>query len=338
MRTRDEIDNAPAAACVCATGSTILHQLHLSLAVSLHSLYTILLRQIQSPNVIFFISTTLHKSSSQWPTTLPSERTSTSTVSLNFPFTLIHVPSNTVVDVGGVIGYIWDRSGITEHQVNDLAQFLRVERFSPAPPSIPQTFFRPAIKRTSTPPTTRWISFADNNEMLIYTDGCCFSNGINGAARAGCGFVFRPATRQRQLGAESFRLEDTGPTGEAHPQTNNRAELRAVIGALQFRAWMGENFTSIVIASDSEYVVAGITDWINKWRENGWRGSTNKPVMNRDLWECLITEIARLQLHGLRVRFWRIPREWNEEADKYAKEGAELPNCPSFTKLCGVLV
>ena len=31
----------------------------------------------------------------------------------------------------------------------------------------------------------------------------------------------------------------------------------------------------------------GMTDWLPKWIQNGWRTSQNKPVKNQDLWELL---------------------------------------------------
>ena len=31
----------------------------------------------------------------------------------------------------------------------------------------------------------------------------------------------------------------------------------------------------------------GITEWILKWKENGWKNSNKEPVKNKDLWEKL---------------------------------------------------
>lgn len=47
--------------------------------------------------------------------------------------------------------------------------------------------------------------------------------------------------------------------------TNNRAKMRAVIAALEFRAWADEGWRSIVIATDLEYVVRGATEWLPRW-------------------------------------------------------------------------
>jgi ribonuclease HI len=39
--------------------------------------------------------------------------------------------------------------------------------------------------------------------------------------------------------------------------------------------------------TDSNYVKHGITEWIHRWKSNGWRTSGKKPVVNQDLWHAL---------------------------------------------------
>lgn len=123
-----------------------------------------------------------------------------------------------------------------------------------------------------------------------------------------------------------FPLEGLGPTGDEYAHTSNRAELRALIAALRFRSWNLEGFNCLVIATDSEYVVNGITSWIKSWRRKDWRTRSGTAVKNKDLWQCLLGEIERADESGLRIQFWRISRDWNIEADHHAKEAVhELP-------------
>jgi ribonuclease HI len=42
--------------------------------------------------------------------------------------------------------------------------------------------------------------------------------------------------------------------------------------------------SEIKIYTDSIYVKNGITEWIVKWKENGWKNANKKPVKNKDLW------------------------------------------------------
>lgn len=123
-----------------------------------------------------------------------------------------------------------------------------------------------------------------------------------------------------KLGASKFRLESHGPTGEAVPQTSNRAELCAVVTALGFRLLNNEGCQRLVIATDSSYVVDGSTEWIKKWMRNGWQGSTHKPVKNQNLWKELIKELERWSEKGVAVLFWLIPRKLNTVADRLANE------------------
>ncbi|KAF7923079.1 uncharacterized protein EAE98_007784 [Botrytis deweyae] len=205
--------------------------------------------------------------------------------------------------------------------------------YPPLPTDTPNMLFNPAH---------RFIRRTNPHEILIYTDGSCLSNGLEGS-RAGCGFVISP---HHKLG---FRLENLGPTGESHPQTSNRAELRAVVAALEYRVWQGDSYgawTRLIIATDSEYVVLGATERINRWIQRGWRTSTGSAIMNQDLWERLIYYIKKAARpigfsgppHGTSVAFWKIPREWNGEADAEARKGAQLEGRQEFQVMSGMMV
>ncbi|KAB8212825.1 ribonuclease H-like domain-containing protein [Aspergillus novoparasiticus] len=176
--------------------------------------------------------------------------------------------------------------------------------------------------------------------------------------KAGCSFVFKPSTAQpRDIGGYirflplveepsspkpvgpgyvRFRLEDRGLTAEIQPQTSNRAELRAVLAALRFRPWPNEGFNNLVIAADSAYVVEGITCWVRGWLQRDWRTRTGGAVKNRDLWERLLVEIDRLDEDDMQVKFWRIPRDCNTDADYHAKHAASEDKLGAFSDIIGV--
>ncbi|KAF5528279.1 Ribonuclease H [Colletotrichum aenigma] len=197
----------------------------------------------------------------------------------------------------------------------------------------PVDHFPPGVSTKAIPNVIRFINRYDKSEALIYTDGACLDNGA-AKARGGCAFVFKPTYSEKESGVVSLRLEDQGPGGEVYQHTSNRAELRAVIAAVRFREWYGEGFKSIVIATDSTYVVNGATDWVRAWMRKDWHLSTGGRVKNRDLWETLLLRIEQLKARGMQVRFWRIPRQWNGEADRAAKDAAA--NLPVSEKFCDV--
>lgn len=136
----------------------------------------------------------------------------------------------------------------------------------------------------------------------------------------------------------NFSLEAEGPSGEEYRQVSDRAELRAVMGASRFRYWCGEGFKTLVIATDSEYVVEGATRWVNGWLRNDWMTNYG-PVKNKDVWQALLGEFERWADGGMKIKFWRIPREWNTEADRTAKEAATSSGrTQKFGDIGGVLV
>jgi len=138
--------------------------------------------------------------------------------------------------------------------------------------------------------------------IKIYTDGSCLNNPGNGGWAA--------------------IINDNGTiskiTGNEKNTTNNKMELIAPINALK-KINKGE---SVEIYTDSKYVKLGITEWINKWINNGWKTSKKEDVKNKDLW---------LELHKLNNSL-KIEWIWvkahagdplNEEVDMLAKKAAE---------------
>lgn len=172
---------------------------------------------------------------------------------------------------------------------------------------------------------------------LILTDGACLDNG-QANPKAAWAFVDGLGPTG-ELRATAMRLEQEGPFGAPGLQTSNRAELRAVIAALRLRFWPGEGFRKLVIATDSEYVVEGSTQWAKGWMKNGWTTKSRASVKNRDLWEALLGEIERYDAHQMAVEFWRIPREWNTVADSAAKKAAADNDVAKvFTDILGLSI
>jgi len=108
--------------------------------------------------------------------------------------------------------------------------------------------------------------------------------------------------------------------------TNQRAELRAVILALEIAVEKYGDLQSfptlrLTIYSDSKYVVNCMTNWIYKWRNNGWTNSAGGDVTNRDLVEEAAELEARLERDAAAtIEYSWIPREQNEVADRAVNE------------------
>lgn len=110
------------------------------------------------------------------------------------------------------------------------------------------------------------------NAAVIFCDGA--SSGNPGPGGWGT-IVYTPDGMIRELG------------GRAAETTNNRMELLGAIEGLRdLKGYDGD----VTIATDSTYVIRGITQWIWAWRNRGWKTAEGADVANRDLWE----ELSRL--------------------------------------------
>jgi len=138
--------------------------------------------------------------------------------------------------------------------------------------------------------------------VVIHTDGACSGNPGPG----GWGVVMRFGPELREIQG-----------GEAQT-TNNRMELTAAIKALEAL----ERPATVDLYTDSQYVKSGITEWLLKWKKNGWRTADRKPVKNVDLWQKLDAAAARHEVswHWLRGHDGL---EENERADELARDGMQ---------------
>lgn len=80
--------------------------------------------------------------------------------------------------------------------------------------------------------------------------------------------------------------------------TNNRMELRATIEGLRVTPKNSE----IKLHADSQYVINGITKWIFGWKKNNWQTSLKQPVLNKDLWEELLSLVEERTVEWVHVK------------------------------------
>ena len=149
------------------------------------------------------------------------------------------------------------------------------------------------------------------DKIVVWTDGACSNNG-KANARGGVGVWFGDNDPRNV----SERLKGK--------QTNQRAELMAGLRALVILREELSNPSSsnvnvrpsIEIITDSNYLVQGMTDWVEKWKKNGW---VRKP-MNEDLWRILDTARSGLDVTWTHV-IGHSGVYGNEKADELATQG-----------------
>ena len=142
----------------------------------------------------------------------------------------------------------------------------------------------------------------DVPEIQLFTDGACSGNPGPG----GWGFLLRhPGTGKEK--------EASGAERET---TNNRMELMAVIRGLETL----KRPASVELVTDSIYVGKGLSEWMPKWKANGWRRREKgrwAEVKNEDLWRRLDAQLARHRVRFTHVRGHSGHPE-NERCDKLA--------------------
>ena len=142
-------------------------------------------------------------------------------------------------------------------------------------------------------------------KVILHTDGACTGNPGPG----GWGVIVEYPDGKHP----EYEL-----CGGEIDTTNNRMELIAAIRGLDFL----QEPSHVLLVTDSQYLMLGITEWLPKWLANNWRNSTKKQVKNRDLWEALLNA----------ARWHKVDWQWvrghsghigNERADVLARRGID---------------
>ncbi len=139
-------------------------------------------------------------------------------------------------------------------------------------------------------------------DIEVWTDGSCIPNpGIGGWAWV-------------------TRIEGLKASGREDPSTNIRMEMTAVIEAIEV---LREDFETIRIHTDSQFVIMGATLWMPKWKKSGWQKKGGE-IKNLDLWKKLDSVLdGSFEVEFTLVR-GHSGDEMNEIADDMANEATGL--------------
>jgi ribonuclease HI len=138
-------------------------------------------------------------------------------------------------------------------------------------------------------------------KVRLVTDGACKGNPGPGGWAA----ILRYKQHKREL------------YGCDPHTTNNRMELTAAVRGL---AALKEP-CEVEIITDSEYLKNGITQWLPRWKRNGWTTVTKNPVKNQDLWLALDEQMSRHAAHWKWTKGHSHHSD-NNRADELASEAA----------------
>lgn len=137
-----------------------------------------------------------------------------------------------------------------------------------------------------------------NSIVEVFTDGACKGNPGPGGWAA----ILRFGSHEKTL------------TGVDPATTNNRMEIMAAIKALEAL----KRRCSVRIATDSKYLILGITEWLKSWEARNWKTSQNKPVKNEDLWRRLDGLNSKHNVEWIWVQ-GHFGHPENEQADQLAR-------------------
>ncbi|KAJ9095085.1 hypothetical protein QFC20_006735 [Naganishia adeliensis] len=157
------------------------------------------------------------------------------------------------------------------------------------------------------------ITSGPSGSLVVYTDGSSRGNGQRGAT-AGSGIWWADKGHARTL-----NLAERLP---GQLQTNNRAELLAIIRALESCPFPQ---LPLEIRTDSQYSIACITQYLPSWIKNNFVSTSGQPVKNKDM---IVHLLALLNQRGPKngVRFVHVRAHrgevGNEDADLLANTGA----------------
>jgi len=108
--------------------------------------------------------------------------------------------------------------------------------------------------------------------------------------------------------------------------TNNIAEMTASLNGMELA--IGQGAERLTIFTDSEYVVKGVTQYLNKWKANGWKKSTGDEIANKPLWQAIDSKLTELKDKNIHYTFQWVKghdgHRGNVMADYMATRGVML--------------
>lgn len=159
--------------------------------------------------------------------------------------------------------------------------------------------------------STQW------DTICVSIDGACAGNGrVDVEPRAASAVYFGPGSVYNWAGVLDRN---------AHRQTNVYADIFAVVRALRifrgnrakgYRGW--GQVRTIVVVTNSTAVSDSMTDHIFRWETSQYTNARGETVKNWKVLQLLHGMIVDLEDQGIKVLFWWVSREYNQEADTLA--------------------
>lgn len=144
----------------------------------------------------------------------------------------------------------------------------------------------------------------------IYTDGSSRGN----PGRAGWGCIVMSEKKVREY------------SGGLKLATNNQMEMYAVEHAMLLMNSVGKEGDRVVLHSDSQYTIKGLTEWIVGWEKNNWKNSQKKDVVNVEAWKRMLILKRQIKDSGIEMSLKYVKahngHKYNDRVDLLATSAA----------------
>ena len=127
---------------------------------------------------------------------------------------------------------------------------------------------------------------------ILHLDESCLGNGREGDNPGGTAALIECRT------SEGVQRRDFCLASPA--TTNNRMALEGATAALRILGARGARL-SVLMVSDSQYLVKGMREWVPGWAARDWRRRTG-PIENLELWRELVDAASQHDVQWTWVR------------------------------------
>ena len=120
------------------------------------------------------------------------------------------------------------------------------------------------------------------SRVLVHADESCLGNGTEPPNPGGNAALIEVPAGDSLARWDFF---------ECSPNTTN--QKMALAGAIAVLEWLRRRWqlVNVVYVSDSEYLIKGMSEWVQNWQARGWKRKAGA-VENLELWQKLVQAAA----------------------------------------------
>jgi ribonuclease HI len=182
-----------------------------------------------------------------------------------------------------------------------------------------------------------------SRSLIAFIDGACPSNGPD-ASKAAIGVYFGPQSTNNisqalVTGRPTNQLAEITAAVEAMRRVRiaivprRRILLGAASQQSSRHAMQAARYIRLILATDSSYLVECVCQHMQKWffdKPSGlYKNRRNQVIANSEAFRELVDEVRLLSTVGVQVMWYKVPRNFNAEADALANAALRMAAAPA---------